>query len=187
MTFKIPDITWDVGHSFNLYVGLCDGATYWATGVKDRSITQPRVSLTTFSPPRKGGIFGMYISVDGSPHTVVRAYPNFDPNPGDPGRHVYNNTHAQAVLSVHLDGSTCSESLSERTCHFEPPEHVLRSSARTQTCVRGPGGLPACHAAESTRKDPRPEEKKRRRTKKHTFMYVYMVYASSYAPSGFRL
>ena len=26
------------------------------------------------------------VSVDGSPYTVVRAYPNFDPNPGDPGR-----------------------------------------------------------------------------------------------------
>ena len=28
------------------------------------------------------------VSVDGSPYTVVRAYPNFDPNPGGPGRHV---------------------------------------------------------------------------------------------------
>ena len=26
------------------------------------------------------------------------AYPNFDPNPGDQGRHVYNKTHAQASL-----------------------------------------------------------------------------------------
>ena len=38
------------------------------------------------------------VSVDGSPYTVVRAYPNFDPNPGNPGRHVYNKTHAQALL-----------------------------------------------------------------------------------------
>ena len=37
-------------------------------------------------------------SVDGSPHTAIRPYPNFDPNPGDPGRHVYNKTHAQAFL-----------------------------------------------------------------------------------------
>ena len=37
-------------------------------------------------------------SVDGSPHTAIRPYPNFDPNPGDPGRHVYNRTHAQAFL-----------------------------------------------------------------------------------------
>ena len=39
------------------------------------------------------------VSVDGSPHTVARAYPHFDPNPGDPGRHAYNKTHAQAFLS----------------------------------------------------------------------------------------
>ena len=31
-------------------------------------------------------------------HTVVRADPNFDPNPGDPGRHVYDKTHAQACF-----------------------------------------------------------------------------------------
>ena len=40
----------------------------------------------------------MDVSVDGSPYTVVRAYSNFDLNPGDPGRHVYNKTHAQAFL-----------------------------------------------------------------------------------------
>ena len=40
----------------------------------------------------------MDVSVDGSTFTVVRAYPNFDPNPGDPGRRVYNKTHAQALL-----------------------------------------------------------------------------------------
>ena len=62
-----------------------------------------------------------------------------------------------------LDGSTCSESLPERTCHFQPPEHVPLTSAGAQTCVLGPGGLPVCHGAESTRKDPRPEEKKKRR------------------------
>ena len=33
-----------------------------------------------------------------------------------------------------LDGSTCSESLLERTCDFEPPEHVPRTSARAHTC-----------------------------------------------------
>ena len=56
-----------------------------------------------------------------------------------------------------LDGSTCSECLPERTCHFQPPEHVPRTSTGAQTCVWGPGGLPVCHGAESTRKDPRPE------------------------------
>ena len=63
-------------------------------------------------------------------------------------------------VCMHLDGSTFSESLPERTCHFEPPEHVPRTSARAQTCVRDPGGLPACHGAESTRKDRRLEGKK---------------------------
>ena len=55
-----------------------------------------------------------------------------------------------------VDGSTCSESLSEslpeRMCNLLP-----RTSARAQTCVRGSGGLPACHGSESTRKEPRPE------------------------------
>ena len=74
-----------------------------------------------------------------------------------------------------LDGYTCSESLPEGTCHFEPPEHVPRTSARAQTCARGPGGLPACHGAESTSKDPRPEEKKRPNGQKNTFMYMYKV------------
>ena len=53
-----------------------------------------------------------------------------------------------------------SECLLELACPFEPPEHVPRTSARAQTCVRGPGGLPACYGAERTRKDPRPDEKK---------------------------
>ena len=59
-----------------------------------------------------------------------------------------------------LDGSTCSESFPEGTCRFQLPEHVPRTSAGAQTCVWGLGGLPACRGAESTRKDPRPEEKK---------------------------
>ena len=63
----------------------------------------------------------------------------------------------------------------ERTCHFEAPEHVPRISVMAQTCVRGPGGLPAYHGAESTRKDPQPEAKKCRRAKKNTFIF-YQVY-----------
>ena len=74
-----------------------------------------------------------------------------------------------------LDGSTCSECLPERTCHFEPPEHVPRTSAGAQTCVWGPGGLLACHGTESTRKDPRPEEKKMPKSEKNTYLYVYKV------------
>ena len=72
------------------------------------------------------------------------------------------------------DGSTCSESLPEQTCHFQPPEHVLRTSAGAQTCVLGPGGLSVCHGAESTRKDRRPEEKKMPRLKKHIYICVCM-------------
>ena len=41
-----------------------------------------------------------------------------------------------------LVGSTCSESLPVGTCHFEPPEHAPRTSARAQTCVVVPGRAP---------------------------------------------
>ena len=75
---------------------------------------------------------------------------------------------------MHLDCSTCSESLPERTCYFETPEHVPRTSARAQTCVRGPAGLPACHGAESTGKDSRPgREKNAEGPKTHIYRYVY--------------
>ena len=63
-------------------------------------------------------------------------------------------------LCMRLDGSTYSECLPERTGGSEPSEHVPRTSGKVQTCVRDPGGLPACHGAESTRKDPRPKAKK---------------------------
>ena len=55
-----------------------------------------------------------------------------------------------------LGGSACSECVPELTCHFRPPEHVPRVSAGPRT----PGGIPVCQGAESTRKDPRPREKK---------------------------
>ena len=74
-----------------------------------------------------------------------------------------------------LDGSMYSESFPERTCHFEPPEQVPQTSGRAQTCVRGPGGLLACHGAESTKKDPRLEEKKMPKGQKNTFIYMYKV------------
>ena len=78
---------------------------------------------------------------------------------------------------MNLDDSTCSESLPERTgtCYFEPPEHVPRTSARAQTWVRDPGGLPVRHGAESTRTDSRTEEKKMPKGKKNTFLYMYKV------------
>ena len=73
-----------------------------------------------------------------------------------------------------LDGSTRSESLPEGTCHFEPLEHVPRTSARAQTCVRSPSGLSACHGAESMNKDPRPREKKMPKGQKNTYVYIHI-------------
>ena len=70
-----------------------------------------------------------------------------------------------------LDGSTCSECLPKRTCHFQPPEHVPRTSVGAQTCVWGPCGLPVCYGAKNTRKDPRPEEKKMPKGEK-THLYI---------------
>ena len=71
--------------------------------------------------------------------------------------------------------ATCSECLPERACLFQPTEHVPRTLAGTQTCLLGPGGLPACHGAESTRKGPRSEEKKMPKGEKNTFLYMYNV------------
>ena len=102
MTFKIPDITLDVGHFFG---------------------------------PVNNVLPGMYVWV-----------------------------------YMGLDGSTCSECRPERTCHFQPPVHVPRPAAGVQTYVLGLGGLPVCHGAESTRKDPRPEEKKMPTCEKNTFV-----------------
>ena len=78
-------------------------------------------------------------------------------------------------VCIGLDGSTCSESLPELTCHVEPPEHVPRTSARAQTCVRGLGGLLACHGAESKRKDPWPEEKRLPKGQNSALIYVYIL------------
>ena len=57
------------------------------------------------------------------------------------------------------------------------------TSAGAQTCVWGPAGLPVCHGAESTRKDPRPEEKKRGRVKQ-TDLYIYIYVQGSPAGCG---
>ena len=74
---------------------------------------------------------------------------------------------------MHLDGSTCSECLPERTCYFEPPEHVPRTSAKAQICVWDPGGLLAFHRAESSRKDPAVgREKNAEGPKEHIYIYV---------------
>ena len=95
----------------------------------------------------------------------------------DPRYHVRRRTFFQPVYNVlctwvcmGLDGSTWSECFPERTCHFDPPEHVPRTSVGAQTCVWGPCGLPVCYGAKNTRKDPRPEEKKMPKgEKKHLY------------------
>ena len=43
---------------------------------------------------------------------------------------------------MHLDGSTCSESLPYQTCHFETPEHVPRTTAQGLHLDAGSGQAP---------------------------------------------
>ena len=74
-----------------------------------------------------------------------------------------------------LGGSACSECVPELTCHFRPPEHVPRVSAGPRT----PGGIPVCQGAESTRKDPRPREKKMTKGEKHTVQDSPSVYVEN--------
>ena len=64
-----------------------------ATGVKDRSITQPRVILIRPPPPLNGGIFGA-----SEPYTSVRWPTRFVSSPGDPGWCVFKD--ARASVSV---------------------------------------------------------------------------------------
>ena len=76
-----------------------------------------------------------------------------------------------------LGGPTCSECLPEETCHFEPPEHVPRTSASAQICARGPCGFPACRGAESTRKRPAARRAKKCRSakKEHSYSKVHII------------
>ena len=75
-------------------------------------------------------------------------------------------------VCMHLDGSTWSESLPSQTCYLESPEHVPRTTDGAHTWVRGPGRLSACHGVESTRKGPRPEEKKMPMAENHICIYA---------------
>ena len=123
MTFKIPDITWDIGHFCNLL--LVYQVLYH---MRHRTFFQPITSVP--------GI--MYVGLHEPEWLYVLGIP----------------PRADVPLRT--------------------PEHVTRTSARAQTCVWGPGGLPVCHRAESTRKDPRPEEKKMPKGEKaHFFIYIY--------------
>ena len=102
---KIPDITWDVGHSFNLLIMYYVRGFAWAW---------------------------------------------------------------MALRARNLSPSWLANLNPQSTCNGPRPG--------PQTFVRGAGGLPACHGAENTRKDPRPEEKKNAQgPKKHINIYVYKV------------
>ena len=75
---------------------------------------------------------------------------------------------------MHLDAPTCSESLPERTCQIEPPEHVPRTSARAQTsCGVRVGSLRATEPRAWGKTRGRKRKKCRRVKKKH---YIYMYY-----------
>ena len=66
----------------------------------------------------------------------------------------------------------------QSTCHRRRPGPTL-----APWC---PGGLPACHGAESTRKDPRPEEKDMPMCQKNTFIHrnIYMQSAAAAAAAA---
>ena len=75
-------------------------------------------------------------------------------------------------VCMHQDGYTFSECLPERTCHFQPQEHVPRISARAHTCVWGLGRLPVCHGAESMRVSAAGRAKNDEGGKKHIYKYL---------------
>ena len=58
---------------------------------------------------------------------------------------------------------------------FNPQEDVPRTLAGSQSSVWSSGGLPVRHGAESTWKDPRPEEKKKPKSEKNTFIYSVYI------------
>ena len=83
-----------------------------------------------------------------------------------------------------LDGCMCSEYLPERTCHFQPPEHVariLRPGPKLAYGVR-PGSLcamePRARGKTRGRKRKMPKGKK-----KLIYIYVYTWYVQG-SPSG---
>ena len=76
-------------------------------------------------------------------------------------------------VCMRLDGSACSECLPVVTFDFDPPEHGPRPGPRLALWCSG--GLPACPGAESTSRDPRPEEKKGRCAKETNCLKQYKV------------
>ena len=73
-----------------------------------------------------------------------------------------------------LDASTCSECLREQTT----PRARATDLCRGPNLRIGSGRAHACHGAESTSKDPRPEAKKMLKGK-----YIYYIYVQD-SPSG---
>ena len=112
-----------------------------------------------------------------TPHCVM---PDDIDDIEDPRYHMRRRAFSNLLIMYYvrgfgLDGSTCSERLPERTCYFEPLEHVPRALTGPQTYVLGPGGLTVSHRAESTGKDPRPRERQMPKgKKKHTCICIYM-------------
>ena len=82
-----------------------------------------------------------------------------------------------------LDDSTCSEFLPEGTCHFKPTEHVPWTSARAQTCARGPGGVPAC-SLPATEPRARGKTHGRKRTKFRSAKNMHLCIVIQVSPSG---
>ena len=70
-----------------------------------------------------------------------------------------------------LDGSTCSESLPVRTCRFEPPVHVPRTSARAQTCAVMFRRAPCVPRSEEHKARPADGRAKMPKCQKNTFTH----------------
>ena len=148
---------------FNYFLKLVNTWTWWCylLSYRDkRSINYPaqRKPYNILPPAERRDLWA--VSVDGSPYTVVRAYPSFDPNPGDPGRHIYNMTHEQALLLKEIfevgfalvsstmpnvmDGATFWATPSKRSIDYpaqgKPYNIIEYSSDRT----RRSAGCPTC-------------------------------------------
>ena len=92
---------------------LCEGVTYRATGIKDRSITPPWAILVTLSPPSEGrDLWGV-----GTVYGRTLTHPRFVSIPGKPGRYVLRNTRARVCMEQYFE------------VRFEPVSCRLRQCA----------------------------------------------------------
>ena len=137
MTFKIPNTTWAVGRSFNLYVGLAGPRWLYVRGIP------PGGDVRLWTPGARGTDLGQSPNLRaGSERAPCVPQPRARGKTRGRKRKTWRRPRNTAIYM-----------------HTGPLEHVGRTSTRAQTCVRGLSGLPACHRAYSTRKDPRLEEK----------------------------